>query len=278
MNLDRAKLTACQAALEAGHYIKNRLGHIESIDYKSAFNIVTDVDKGAEKLIIQTLRDAFPDDTILAEEGGRGGGNPKKIWLIDPLDGTTNFTHSYPFFCVSIGLEIEGEMQVGVVYNPISDELFWAIKGFGAFVNDRPLKVSKITKIAESLLATGFPADTAGAVEDNMEPFEQITHVSHGVRRDGSAALDLCFVAAGRLEGYWELKLQPWDMAAGSLIVSEAGGLISNLMGGAVDFTSGHILATNGLVHGELVNLMKEIPSIKAAYAAKHADKSSRLK
>jgi myo-inositol-1(or 4)-monophosphatase len=265
-DLTKAKETAIQAATEAGKYIKERLGHIKRIDYKSAFNIVTDVDKASETLILDILRSEFPDDSVVAEEGGGALKNSNRRWLVDPLDGTTNFTHGYPFFAVSIGLEVEGQMQLGVVFNPISGELFWAQAGGGAFLNDQPIQVSKIEKIAESLLATGFPSDTATAKHNNIEAFEHITNLSHGVRRDGSAALDLCFVACGRSEGFWEMKLSPWDIAAGSLIVTEAGGSVSNLVGGPLDFASGHILATNGNIHGEIVTLLQEFAAVKIAY------------
>ncbi len=267
MDIDKAEETAFFAAREAGQYIKQRLGHIKRIDYKSAYNIVTDVDRGAEEIILNILKRDFPNDSTLSEEGGGVLKSSRARWLIDPLDGTTNFTHTYPFFCVSIGLEVDEEMQVGVVYNPVSDEFFSARRGRGAFLNGEPIHVSKINEIAESLLATGFPSDTATAVPNNMEPFQQITHLSHGVRRDGAAALDLCFVACGRLDGFWEMKLSPWDVAAGSLIVREAGGHNTNLIGGKLDFSKGHILATNSLIHDRLVAILKEFSTVKSAYS-----------
>jgi myo-inositol-1(or 4)-monophosphatase len=263
-DLDKSREIALKAAKEAAKFIASRVGQIRQIDYKSAYNIVTDVDKGSEAIIIEIIRSAFPNHTILAEEGGGQGDkaqankfDPTRRWLIDPLDGTTNFTHAYPFFAVSIGLEIDGEMQIGVVLNPTNNELFFAQKGHGAFLNDEPIKVSNIDDLAASLLATGFPADTATSKHRNIEPFTHITNESHGVRRDGSAALDLCFVACGRLDGFWEMKLAPWDVAAGSLIVNEAGGQVSNLENGKLDFGSGHILATNKLIHDQVVAALK---------------------
>ena len=260
-DLEKSKDIALKAAKEAASFIASRVGQIKQIDYKSAYNIVTDVDKGSEAIIIKIIHDAFPDDTILAEEGG-GQADRKfdasRRWIIDPLDGTTNFTHAYPFFAVSIGLEIDGKMQIGVILNPSNGELFFAEKGKGAFLNDEPIKVSKIDDLEASLLATGFPADTATSKYKNIEAFTHITNVSHGVRRDGAAALDLAFVACGRLDGFWEMKLAPWDVAAGSLIVTEAGGKVSNLENGMLDFSTGHILASNNLIHEQVVTALKE--------------------
>jgi myo-inositol-1(or 4)-monophosphatase len=260
VTVSKAKKAAFNAALEAGKYIKERLGNIKCIDYKGAFNIVTDVDKASEAMILEILKSDFPDDSYLAEEGG--GHEAKKSdrrWYVDPLDGTTNFTHSYPFFCVSIGLEEAGKMILGVVYNPIANELFYAERGQGAFLNDEPIRVSAIAELGHSLLATGFPPDTGNAPHNNMLPFTTLTTLSHGVRRDGSAALDLCFVACGRLEGFWELKLAPWDIAAGSLIVEEAGGRVSDLVNGPLDMPTGHILATNKLIHDEVIGVMQKV-------------------
>jgi myo-inositol-1(or 4)-monophosphatase len=262
VTVSKAKSAAFNAALEAGRYIKERRGNIKHIDYKGAFNIVTDVDKASEKMILEILKSDFPDDSYVAEEGGgHEAQKTQRRWYVDPLDGTTNFTHSYPFFCVSIGMEEAGQMMLGVVYNPIADELFYAERGKGAFLNDEPIQVSAIGELNHSLLATGFPPDTGhvGQPHNNMVPFTTLTNLSHGVRRDGSAALDLCFVACGRLEGFWELKLSPWDIAAGSLIVEEAGGRVSDLADGPLDMPTGHILATNKLIHDEVVAEMKKL-------------------
>jgi myo-inositol-1(or 4)-monophosphatase len=260
VTISKAKNTAFNAALEAGKYIKERLGNIKQIDYKGAFNIVTDVDKASEKMILEILKSDFPDDSYVAEEGGGlEATKTNRRWYIDPLDGTTNFTHAYPFFCVSIGMEEAGQMMLGVVYNPISDELFYAERGGGAFLNDEPIHVSVIAELGNSLLATGFPPDTGNAPRNNMAPFTTLTTLSHGVRRDGSAALDLCFVACGRLDGFWELKLAPWDIAAGSLIVEEAGGRVSDLVNGPLDMSTGHILATNKLIHDEVIGVMHQL-------------------
>ena len=260
------KKVAVEAALEAGRYIKQRLGNIDRIDYKGAFNIVTDVDQSAEAMIIKSIKKIFPADSIVAEESGNEKNDAKRCWFIDPLDGTTNFTHSYPHFCVSIGLETDGKMTTGVVYNPMSDELFVAQAGMGAFMNEKPIKVSTIPNIDESMLATGFPADTSTAKYNNLEIFQALTNKTHGVRRDGSAALDLCYVACGRLDAFWEMKLNPWDVAAGSLIVEEAGGEVSNLISGKFDMFSGHILASNKLIHEQVVHILKTFNAVKEVH------------
>ncbi len=253
------RLIALKAAHAAGALHKEKLGNLTCIDYKSAFNLVTEVDKAAEALILDILKAEFPNDNYLAEEtGATTASNNGRRWLIDPLDGTTNYAHAYPFFCVSIALEEDGEITLGVVHNAVSQELFWAEKGLGARLNDRVISVSCNTKLEASLLATGFPPDTKNTRFHNMTEFTTITHASHGVRRDGSAALDLCFVACGRLDGFWEKKLAPWDVAAGSLIVQEAGGRVTNLENGPLDMNSGHILATNGLIHKEMVNIFQD--------------------
>jgi myo-inositol-1(or 4)-monophosphatase len=265
----RDKEVAIKAALQAGSYIKERLGNIKRIDYKSAFNIVTDVDKRSETIILDLIRSEFPHDSIVAEEGGGGMDQIDRCWYVDPLDGTTNFTHTYPFFCVSIGLEVSGKMEVGVVYNPCADELFVAQSGKGAFLNNEPISTSKIESMEESLMATGFAADTATSEHSNIETFHTLTNLSHGVRRDGSAALDLCFVACGRLDCFWEMHLSSWDLAAGSLIVQEAGGKVSNLINGEFDMKSGHILASNGLIHDQVVDILKKFSAVKASHGIK---------
>jgi len=262
--LDRTRETAFKAAREAGGLLRERVGHIKNIDYKGAYNIVTDVDRASERIVLDILKGEFPDFGVLAEESGAQTAGSGKRWLVDPLDGTTNFTHAYPFFCVSIGLESDGKVVLGVVYNPIAEELFWAEEGKGAWLNQEQIRVSHVDSLAASLLATGFAPDTRSAEDSNMAQFATVTELSHGVRRDGSAALDLCFVACGRLEGFWEMKLSPWDTAAGSLIVTEAGGRVTNLAGGAFDMSTGHILTTNGLIHDEIVSILTRIRSPKS--------------
>jgi Archaeal fructose-1,6-bisphosphatase and related enzymes of inositol monophosphatase family len=262
--LNQERKVAFRAALEAGRLLKERVGQIKSIDYKSAFNLVTDVDKASEKLILEIFASEFPDDAVLAEESGALKGTKPRRWLIDPLDGTTNFAHGYPFFCVSIGLEVEGQVMLGVIYDPIKDELFWAERGGGAWLNDDRIIVSKNRVLAESLLATGFPPDTrtdpdGEARSDNMTEFRALTSISHGVRRDGSAALDLAYVASGRTDGFWEKGLAAWDVGAGSVIVEEAGGRVTNLEGGHMDVDKGDIIASNGHVHDEILSVLSEL-------------------
>lgn len=257
--MKKERQLAFRAALEAGAVIKESLGQIKTIDYKSEFNLVTDVDKASEKLILEIIKNEFPEDEILAEESGALAGKKGRRWLIDPLDGTTNFAHAYPFFCVSIGLEVDGEMMVGVVYNPVSDELFYATKGEGAFLNDEKISVSLVEDLENALMSTGFPPDSRSAAANNMLEFTTLTHMSHGVRRDGSAALDLCFVACGRTDAFWERKLSAWDVAAGSLIVTEAGGKATNLESEPLDVDSGHILASNGLIHSQIVKVLADL-------------------
>ncbi len=258
--MKNARKIATRAALEAGRILKERLGDVRTIDYKAAFNIVTDVDKASEAKIFSIIKEEFPEDDVLAEESGfTKGKTSRRRWLIDPLDGTTNYAHTYPFFCISMGLEEDGKIILGIVYNPITDELFVAEPGQGAYLNDERMFVSDAKELSTSLLATGFPPDTTKATKTNMLQFRTLTDQSHGVRRDGSAALDLCFVACGRLDGFWEMKLAPWDIGAGSLIVEEAGGKVSNLSGGPLDISSGHILATNGKIHAEIAEVLTSL-------------------
>ncbi|PZM81020.1 MAG: inositol monophosphatase [Candidatus Melainabacteria bacterium] len=258
--MKNARKIATRAALEAGKILKERLGDVRVIDYKAAYNIVTDVDKASEAKIFSIIKDEFPEDDVLAEESGfTKGQTSKRRWLIDPLDGTTNYAHTYPFFSVSIGLEEEGKRILGIVYNPMTDELFAAEPGQGAYLNDERMFVSDAKTLQTSLLATGFPPDTSKALRTNILQFKTLTDQTHGVRRDGSAALDLCYVASGRLDGFWEMKLAPWDIGAGSLIVEEAGGKVSNLAGGPLDISTGHILATNGKIHDELVEVLTRL-------------------
>lgn len=252
--MDRVKEVAFKAAREAGEILRKGVGNVKNIDYKSAFNVVTDVDKASEALIVSIVRDSFPDDYILAEESGLlESKDAARRWLIDPLDGTANFAHSYPFFCVSIALEVAGKVHFGAVYNPLSDELFWAERGKGAYLNDKAIKVSDSKSLAVSLLATGFPPDSKNAKHTNIEQFAKITDLSYGVRRDGSAALDLSFVACGRLDAFWEMKLAPWDLGAGTLLIEEAGGKITNLQGGTFNIETGHVVASNTHLHDELI-------------------------
>ncbi|MGH7288600.1 MAG: inositol monophosphatase family protein [Myxococcota bacterium] len=220
-------------------------------------NLVTEVDHACEKLVVEGIAAERPQDAILAEEGsGRDREDARWRWVIDPLDGTTNYAHGYPRFAVSIGIECKGEPALGVVYDPLLDELYHALAGGGAFRNGRAIHVSGEAALGRSLLATGFAYDKAVNDDDNVAEFRAALKTAREVRRDGSAALDLCYVASGRFEGYWEFQLKAWDVAAGALIVAEAGGRVSDARGGG-DFRSGRqIVATNGLIHDALLDLL----------------------
>jgi len=247
---------AVTAALAAGSYQRHRFASLLEIDLKGDKNLVTEVDREAERLIVELLLAGFPGHTIIAEEGEYPSGDPSFRWIIDPLDGTTNYAHGFPWFCVSIGLEVEGELAAGVIYNPLSDELFTATKGRGAFMNGRRLQVSTRSPLKNTLLGTGFPYDCATDPANNFANFIAFQNAARGIRRAGAAALDLAYVAAGRLDGFWELKLKPWDVAAGVLLVREAGGMVTTFDGSAYDVFNDRILATNGLIHGEMTALL----------------------
>ena len=247
---------AVTAALAAGSYQRHRFASHLEIDLKGDKNLVTEVDREAERLIVEQLLARFPGHTIIAEEGEYPPGDPMFRWIIDPLDGTTNYAHGFPWFCVSIAMEAEGELTAGVIYNPLSDELFTATKGGGAFMNGRSLRVSMRSPLRNTLLGTGFPYDCATDPANNFANFIAFQNAARGIRRAGAAALDLAYVAAGRLDGFWELKLKPWDVAAGVLLVREAGGMVTTFDGSAYDVFNDRILATNGLIHGDMTALL----------------------
>lgn len=243
---------AIEAATEAGAALRMEHERPKKISYKGEVDLVTESDKHSESIIVSKLRERFPDHAIVAEEGSRGArAAAKYCWHVDPLDGTTNFAHSYPCFAVSIGLLEDGEPLVGVVLNPIGNELFTAFRGEGAYLNGNRIQVSSIAKLATSLVATGFPTHQREN-NRNIYYYWEFTMRSHGVRRDGSAALDLCSVACGRFEGFWEFGLNSWDTAAGILIVREAGGRVTDLQGGPYRPGARSILATNARVHDEM--------------------------
>jgi myo-inositol-1(or 4)-monophosphatase len=245
-------------AREAGalllHYFKQRV----KIEYKGDVDLVTVADRSSEKLIVERVRAAWPDHDIVGEEGTRQETGAEYRWYIDPLDGTTNFAHGYPVFCVSMGLERRGEMVAGVLYDPTRNELFAAEKGKGAFLNGEPMRVSQTKRLAESLLGTGFPSFKRHK-NPNIHFYHQLTLHSHGVRRAGSAALDLANVACGRYDGFWELNLNPWDTSAGTLLVTEAGGVVTRFDGSPFRIDSKETLASNGLLHDELMRAFAQI-------------------
>lgn len=225
----------------------------------SAIDLVTEIDRGAEALIVEAIRAHFPDHSILAEEGGSLPGVSTHRWVIDPLDGTTNFVHGLPIYSVSIALEIDGLATVGVVYHPSLDECFVSVRGRGASLNGRAIRVSATPTLDESLVATGFPYDVRETQDTNLPEYEAFTRRSRIVRELGSAAITLAWVAAGRLDGFWELRLGPWDVAAGALLVEEAGGRVTDLGGEPVDTTAPAVVASNGSIHEEMIRTLKEV-------------------
>jgi len=256
---DRYLQAAIAAAKEAGRIQKLHYGLSHQVEYKGDINPVTEVDTLCEKAIVQIIQDAFSDHDIMTEERPfEGKGSPWK-WIIDPLDGTTNYFHGFPCFCVSIGLEVEREVALGVVYNPMLDELFHAEKGKGAFLNGNRIRVSRVEGLDRSFLSTGFPYDVREHTDFYLRYFRKFISKSFAVRRPGSAALDLSYLAAGRFDGFWELKLHPWDVVAGSLMVTEAGGKVTDFQGGPFDVYSEEIVATNGLIHQEMLQAIQEI-------------------
>ncbi|MCZ7619987.1 MAG: inositol monophosphatase [Myxococcota bacterium] len=257
--VEQVRALAIRLAREAGAVQRRRYETALQISSKSrAIDLVTEVDRACEQLIVETLRRERPGDDILAEEGGaHEDGGAAWRWIIDPLDGTVNFAHGYPFFCVSIGVEHAGIRTVGVVYEPLRDELFDAMRGGGARRNGEAIRVSTAATVQRALLATGFAYDVHDSPVDNLDLLTRAVKAAGGVRRDGSAAIDLCYVACGRFEGYWELKLHAWDVAAGILIVEEAGGRTSDLAGGPVPADGREILASNGILHDDLLRLLR---------------------
>ena len=247
---------AVAAAKMAGALQKERLWSEIDISFKGEIDLVTEVDRRCEELIVATLKGAFPEHSFLAEEEGYQSGSLPYKWIVDPLDGTTNFTHGFPWFCVSIALEHQGELLVGVIYHCMMDELFSAVKGGGAFLNGRSIRVSARQPLRRSLLATGFPYDRTRDNENNFGNFVNFQLAARAVRRAGAAALDCAYVAAGRLDGYWECKVKPWDIAAGSLLVAEAGGRLTNHAGHPYSVYDHRILVSNGLIHQEMLEVL----------------------
>ena len=248
---------AILAAKKAGLLLKSRLGQKRRVTYKGAVNLVTEMDLFSEKVIVSEIRQRYSNHSFLAEEKTSTQEKSPYRWIIDPLDGTTNYAHGYPVFCVSLALEKEGEVILGAVYDPMRDELFLAKKGKGARLNGWKIHVSSTAKLSQSLLATGFPYDLRESPVNNFDHFRNFALRVHAVRRAGSAALDLCYVAAGRFDGFWEMKLGPWDMAAGSLMVREAGGEATDFLGRRLGLDGKHVLASNGKIHREMMQVLK---------------------
>jgi myo-inositol-1(or 4)-monophosphatase len=245
-------------AREAGSLLMEYFRSRVKIEYKGDVDLVTIADRKSEALILERIRSAFPNHDVMGEEGARVETGSDYRWYVDPLDGTTNFAHGFPVFCVSLAVEYKGERIAGVLYDPTREELFAAEKGSGATLNAASIAVSKTGNLAECLVATGFPSHKRHK-NPNIYFYHQITLRTHGVRRAGSAALDLANVACGRFDGFWEFNLNPWDTAAGVLIVQEAGGIVTNLSGGPFEIASRETLATNGLVHEALIHEFQAI-------------------
>ena len=262
-NLDHSPLltTAVRAAREAGTVLTQSARSGFRIEYKAAINLVTDADRAAEERIVQTILAAHPSHRILAEERGQGGSDDSPYqWIVDPLDGTTNFAHGFPFYSVSIGLEHDGESVLGVVLDPVRDELFTAVRGQGAYMNSEPIHVSDVKTLDKSLLVTGFAYNIRETPNNNLDHFARISLRAQAVRRTGSAALDLCYVAAGRFDGYWEVVLSPWDMAGGIVILREAGGMVSGITKNPFSLYGQELVATNGLIHDQLLEALHQRP------------------
>jgi myo-inositol-1(or 4)-monophosphatase len=247
---------AVAAAREAGALQREKLWSEHSISFKGEVDLVTEVDNRCEELIVGRLRKSFPDHSFLAEENVYDRGTVPYKWVIDPLDGTTNYAHGFPWFCVSIALEHNDRVQLGVIYHSMMDELFTAVKGEGAYLNGNRIQVSKRKPLRRSLLATGFPYDRTRDNENNFDNFVNFQLSARAVRRAGAAALDLAYVAAGRLDGYWECKLKPWDVAAGSLLVAEAGGEVTNHAGLPYSIYDHRLVASNHLIHEEMLEVL----------------------
>ncbi|MBI5282487.1 MAG: inositol monophosphatase [Candidatus Solibacter usitatus] len=250
--------TAVDIARQAGALLAHHFERGISFDLKGDFDLVTEADRASERLVVERLHSYFPSHSVLGEEGGLRDSPSEYRWYVDPLDGTTNFAHGYPAFNVTIALQRAGEMIAGVIFDPIRREMFTAELGGGAFLNGRRIHVSKAASLDVALLATGFPSRKRHE-NVNVHFFHQAAMVTHGIRRSGSAAIDLAYVACGRLDGFWEFGLNPWDMAAGLLLIREAGGRASDMLGLPADLLGPHIAASNALIHDQLTALFAEV-------------------
>jgi len=245
-----------QTAREAGEVLLENLGKVKEIEFKAKNSLVTEVDKLSEEIIINNIKRNFPSHDVFAEESGRDSEISDYLWLIDPIDGTTNYAHAYPFFSISIALEIEGAVKVGLVYDPVKDEMFTAEEGKGAYLNGNPIKVSKSHAIEHSHVCTGFMHEIEWMVEANIKHFGNFIRRARAVRRDGSAALDLCYAACGRFDGFWELGLNPWDTAAAVLVLKEAGGQVTTFSGDEYSIYLKEILASNSIIHDQMMEIL----------------------
>lgn len=250
--------TGIEIAREAGALLADYLKRQIGFELKGEFDLVTAADRASEKLVVERLRKHFPSHNIVAEEGGGHSGASEYTWYVDPLDGTTNFAHGFPAFNVTVGLERSGELIAGVVFDPLREELFTAERGGGAQLNGQPIRVSAVKRLEDSLVATGFPSRKRHQ-NVNVHFYYQLAMITHGVRRAGAAALDLAYVACGRLDAFWEFGLNPWDMAAGILLIQEAGGTVSDMTGAPFHLRGPHLLTDNTAIHEEILALFAEI-------------------
>jgi len=246
---------AIRAADLAGEILLSHFGGSHRVRHKGEIDLVTDADEAAEHAIAEEIRRAFPDDQILAEEGSTGGTSPRRVWIVDPLDGTTNFAHGYPIFATSIALEVAGAVEIGVVNVPVLGERFTAVRGAGARLNGEPIAVSRVAELGKSLLCSGF-SYVREEITAALPLWEALLMTAQAVRRDGAAAIDLCYVAAGRFDGFWERSLKPWDVAGGGLILTEAGGRLTNYRGEPYAIRAQEVVATNGAIHEEMLAVM----------------------
>jgi len=249
---------ATEAVLRAGKIQRERYGQGVEVELKGEIDLVTEVDRACEDAILEVIRSRYPDHDIVTEETDLARTGSRYVWIVDPLDGTTNFAHSYPMFCASVALTVDGESVAGAVFDPLRDELFTAEKGAGAHLNGRRLQVTPEDRLIKSLIITGFPYDLHERLVERLTPFIRVMSRARAVRRAGSAAIDLSYVAAGRADGFWEAVLKPWDMAAGRLLVEEAGGKVTRFDGTTVSMGPDEIAATNGRIHDELLAALRE--------------------
>lgn len=257
MKMDKYLKEAEEIAQRAGKMLRENINNPGEIFFKGAVDLVTDFDNRAQRMIFDHLSACFPDHDFVGEEGLNKDRGREFRWIIDPLDGTTNYAHGFPIFCVSLALERKGEVVLGLVYDPMKGEMFSAVKKEGAFLNGKKIHVSSVDDLDKSLVATGFPYDLRESNINNIDHFNNFLVRVQAVRRCGSAAMDLCYVGCGRFDGFWELKLNPWDMAAGALIVKEAGGKISDFNNRKFSIFGSEILATNGLIHSQMIEVLE---------------------
>jgi myo-inositol-1(or 4)-monophosphatase len=249
---------AAEAVLQAGAIQRSRYGHVIEIRHKGEIDLVTEVDRACEDRILETLRARFPGHDIVTEETELQRTGSRYVWFVDPLDGTTNYAHGYPQFCASVALAVDGELAAGAVYDPLKEELFTAERGGGAHLNGRRLRTSSSSDLLRSLLITGFPYDLRADLSGTLRLFNRFMAHARAIRRDGAAALDLSYVAAGRADGFWEERLQPWDILAGVLMVEEAGGRVSRFDGTALGLSADQIVASNGPLHAPMLEVLRE--------------------